>query len=755
MAASRVASALKSNDQSADATGAWSKRLAQVGVHNLAAAAHTLQQLTGDLATERTDVATQVSIEMQSTLAKLGGAAARAQALRTEALDLHTQLTSSKSTAADAEMESVHTLAQVKQRMVMARDVLLAAEAWSTVETDVSNYLDNRQWERAAECIAKSRASLANFDAQSAYVATRIAVLDKLLDMFERAVAEALLGAIVDDDASGVARCAALFRSVDRSAVFAELYLDARSLHIRKEWAASQDFARMLHSLERLITSEKAKYAERLPFDSPSRLAATTLSTLAPPITEYVASLSADLDALVGTFEFASNFASTLYTTIPHDEWLGALAAAFAPAQRTYASLEAGLFNSRWAAETEGLSTELDRVWVRTSSTEPGTWATCVGDVATLIATHKDVALHLINAASSRMLRFTSGGGAAALVGAAHASMLEPVFSRVHAAIESLRMRYVRYSATAAGADDADADDIADWDVVRASISVVRAAHALSDALSRWQRDTVERGRAALSQNIAAHGTLPAACLALMDSDALKRARGDGAALDAALAGATASRAERILASAQGLVLDVLLSRFRQQLDEYREHGAVAGAAAPSVAIDTSLRMPSFSKSPSEAMSRLGEGLLNMPRLLEAFVEKEFEMFARGTGVLPHAQAAPRAKHRSVSATLLASEEESVQDAAAPEHVLAAWLRAIAMTLVSQLCSRTLPSIVARAYDRAQLATDVDYLGTISAALNAPSTSLREWAQVLAAESIPAQSQLRHTAAYASVYPRD
>ena len=84
--------------------------------------------------------------------------------------------------------------------------------------------------------------------------------------------------------------------------------------------------------------------------------------------------------------------------------------------------------------------------------------------------------------------------------------------------------------------------------------------------------------------------------------------------------------------------------------------------------------------------------------------------------------------------------------------MLSAWLRAFAMTLVTQLCDRTLPAVVARAYDRAQLATDVDYLGTIAAALNAPSEELREWAQVLAAESVPAQSPLRGTAAYAAVY---
>lgn len=748
MSATRVAAAVRPADSSSgDAVGAWSRRLADVGVSDLGSVSASLKQLSAELASERSEAAAAVDVEMRAAHAKAAGAAARAQQLASEVVDIHDALAATRSHPSDATLGSVHTLAQVKQRMIAARDVLLAAEAWSQVEPEVSRSIAEHQWERAAKRIAESQRSLANFDADSEYVATRRTVLERLLAMFDAAVAKGIIDAVHTDDVSGVARCASLFRTVDRLHAFTSVYLAARASRILAAWTDAQDAGRMFAALEALVADEHARYA-CLAIDSPAQLAAAVLESLEPPLADHVAAQCSDVARLVHTFERAAAAAAAIYSTAPGD-WLAGLARAFAPAQREYDALEAARFAAAWADTATPLSTALDRVWVRTSSPDPGVWAACVSDVGGLIDAHRSAALDLLEDASTRMLRFTAGSSTAALLTTAQARMLEPVYARVHSAIESLRMRYVRYAAAAPHRSD-DSDAVADWDIVRAAIGAIGASCALSDSVEQWQRSTIERGRAAVVQHAGATGTLSAACLALADADTLRRVRGDGAALDAALNAATSARAGRVLASAQGLVLDVLLSSFRQQLDEYRSAGAPAGAEAPSAAIDKSLRMPSFSRSPSEAMSRLGEGLLNMPRLLEAFVDKEFDVLARGTAQLPHAPADRARAHRSVSATLLASEEAPA--ATAPEHVLSAWLRAFAMTLVTQLCDRTLPAVVARAYDRAQLATDVDYLGTIAAALNAPSEELREWAQVLAAESVPAQSPLRGTAAYAAVY---
>ena len=58
---------------------------------------------------------------------------------------------------------------------------------------------------------------------------------------------------------------------------------------------------------------------------------------------------------------------------------------------------------------------------------------------------------------------------------------------------------------------------------------------------------------------------------------------------------------------------------------------------------------------------------------------------------------------------------------------------------------------------RAQLAADLDYLCTIASALNASSSALREWVDVLqldarAASALPASSPLRASRAFALVW---
>ena len=160
---------------------------------------------------------------------------------------------------------------------------------------------------------------------------------------------------------------------------------------------------------------------------------------------------------------------------------------------------------------------------------------------------------------------------------------------------------------------------------------------------------------------------------------------------------------------------------------------------------------------------RLGEGLLNLPRLLESLVERELPHFAFQVDLLPwaHEDEASarlvRREARALSAQLLTQVDDAASAASATDHVLSLWLRSLTRTLLADLEGDVLPHLVQQAdYDRLQLAADVDYLSTMASALNASSAPLREWAEVLALSptaraSLPSTSALRLSAAYRAI----
>ena len=69
MSATRVAAAVRPADSSSgDAVGAWSRRLADVGVSDLGSVSASLKQLSAELASERSEAAAAVDVEMLSLI---------------------------------------------------------------------------------------------------------------------------------------------------------------------------------------------------------------------------------------------------------------------------------------------------------------------------------------------------------------------------------------------------------------------------------------------------------------------------------------------------------------------------------------------------------------------------------------------------------------------------------------------------------------------------------------------------------------
>lgn len=177
------------------------------------------------------------------------------------------------------------------------------------------------------------------------------------------------------------------------------------------------------------------------------------------------------------------------------------------------------------------------------------------------------------------------------------------------------------------------------------------------------------------------------------------------------------------------------------------------------------LAMPTFSLSPTEEMSRIGEGLLDLPRLLEVWSDNaDLRWAVRG---LPHvaqdpltdvSEAPPLAalspgsskrtsyhvsssssaspsldrrpsSHRhSASLAAIATIPANTPSAANgddSESVLQMYLSSIALSLVSHLISLVLPSIAKlTTAGCSQMAADLEYLLNILSALNVNSTAI-------------------------------
>ncbi|KAH0834017.1 oligomeric Golgi complex subunit 7 [Lanmaoa asiatica] len=127
--------------------------------------------------------------------------------------------------------------------------------------------------------------------------------------------------------------------------------------------------------------------------------------------------------------------------------------------------------------------------------------------------------------------------------------------------------------------------------------------------------------------------------------------------------------------------------------------------------------VPTFSLSPSEVAHRVGDGLLNLPRLFEVYAEDD----------------ALRVRARRVGGTegtemVGEADEQGQGQGHSPEAVTTAWLSSLGHATVVHLTRDVLPQIkTLSAAGAAQLSADLGYLETIVRALGAEKGDLERW----------------------------
>ncbi|KPV72017.1 uncharacterized protein RHOBADRAFT_39753 [Rhodotorula graminis WP1] len=161
------------------------------------------------------------------------------------------------------------------------------------------------------------------------------------------------------------------------------------------------------------------------------------------------------------------------------------------------------------------------------------------------------------------------------------------------------------------------------------------------------------------------------------------------------------------------------------------------------------LAIPTFSLSPTETISRVGEGLFNLPRLFEVYAQDDALSFSIETlpfvdveslralqqPSAPAAAAGPAGAPPIVS--LSGPPAPAAVAAPAPlsaEIVIATWLSSLTLSVLSHLTASVLPSVARLSkHGAAQLVSDLDYISNVARALDVESPEeLEAWREAAA-----------------------
>ncbi|KAK4052333.1 hypothetical protein OIO90_004414 [Microbotryomycetes sp. JL221] len=222
---------------------------------------------------------------------------------------------------------------------------------------------------------------------------------------------------------------------------------------------------------------------------------------------------------------------------------------------------------------------------------------------------------------------------------------------------------------------------------------------------------------------------------------------------------------------------DVILAPLLAHVSDYASLPVWSVAGEPGSKGFNDLSIPTFSLSPTEAITRVGEGLFNLPRLFEVYAEDDALGFSIET--LPHVdvealriaqdgqdafESARTGSHRmtesisghSPSSTALhrtSSQSRSLSNFVAahntpaitqtqiqlnPEAVIATWLSSLTLSVLKHIGDVVLPSLQRLTrHGASQLVSDLDYVTNVAKALDVePPEELESWRQAAALDKL-------------------
>lgn len=212
-------------------------------------------------------------------------------------------------------MRRLKVLDTIKSRMEASRDVLREAEAWSSLESEVTALVQERSFVKAAERLAEANKSMVVFQNSPEYEQRRNLMVS-LQNGLEAGLSASLVAAITARDMEACRNHHAIFRQIQRETEFRNYYFGSRRAHLVKEWqnanlsdcsgsgvalsgpAPASPFAVYLPtffaSLQSTIDDERT-YIPAIfndPTDTLSAFLQTTLDSLSPSFPQRISDLS-------------------------------------------------------------------------------------------------------------------------------------------------------------------------------------------------------------------------------------------------------------------------------------------------------------------------------------------------------------------------------------------------------------------------------------------------------------------------------
>ncbi|SPO31200.1 uncharacterized protein UTRI_06001_B [Ustilago trichophora] len=772
----------------------------------------------------------QIITSLVSTIPKIGIEiklmSETATTLQSRVHSLQTQ-TSTKDPSTDAALARIAALSKAKAGLIEARHALREAQAWSTLESQVTMLLSEERWQEAVDRVAKAADSLRLFRGSAKSNEERSALLQSLTQRIQEQLIPVLQESIVARDGDKVARMAKLLAQTQNGVpTFFQIYTKTRSQNLLSRWAqtASETSDRplpaQLTSLfgDLLALLGEERVASPSLFSDPNRathlLTADILARLDPPIHACIqqATRAPDLEtflaALTDAYKATEEAIRAVQSILPEAKakqeksgddadaapspidsnllalettdrtWLRLIVEPFIPYQTRLATFEAEAMQSRLHALQSSTSTTSGSV--STASTQ---------------------ALQVTKAALRRSTALTKSFATPSLLPSLDnvfesamerarlelTSELQSVLSGVQGRIRRLHLSDGARQAALTYDERGEVLTTSDWDEFRkateklaACRDAVAAVRGLEETIAYQISELGTLARAPASSNAeqaVVDFSSPTTALATSSFNTtalheliakakrlLSSASWNSASTDLLLLPAARASILGIASAVQAFQHDLVLSQFLPELELYPSLAIWTSTKHPSIVNEYDLAMPKFSLSPTEAMARVGEAMLNLPRLFEGYAD-EVLLFClqsnkneptstagsdkdeRNLSHARHATMAPpsadtaaaerSSMHRQAfSTTTVPLPSQSDSTTAATEEgedgdagVLSQYLRSLLTLFFSRFLTAVLPSLPRLTeIGAAQLAADLDYLSNISSVIHSESeVILRFW----------------------------
>jgi hypothetical protein len=764
-------------------------------------------------------------------------------------------------------LDKLAHLDKLKTRMESARDILREAEAWSTLESEITAFLKDAAWEKAAARLAEASKSMVVFQSTPAEYESRKALLVSLQNELEAALSVALKDVLAkghggsEGEAVDIAGCSKfynIFETMDRAAEFRNYYFSSRRQGLLDAWAAhtGEDYAGFLRGWYGKLVNRLEVEKDDLPRIFPplharALLAAflsTTIDALSPSLQARLQSTADSLGAVAlpeviraysattTTARRISDIMEIMSTETGHRDSPSALTDASTPAgtpisgtppngrpgphKRVSSQLSSrfarlssmdarspsvdlsagappgvltGLGKAHAEFDVDAWESQLFEPFMELQSTygalekrylahmlrtEPAlVKVSSTRDGAAALAERASTVVALALEAISRCSALTHDYGAVGLIGA-----LSDLFSSWLG--QSRHAINIAKTSRKAADDELDLDlgsdldySSDDWAAFQAGLKALRACKDVDNRLAAFEVEMREYlATAHLRINdLQSSSSTPVSLVqqSTLNSSELQSLLSypPNPLLPSAHAALSA-----LTSSAQAQLQTIVLSPLVAQLAKY-----------PSLPIWTQadktkkggLAMPTFSLSPTDTIARVSEGILNLLRVFEVyakedalgyslqtlpFVDREAldQLYAAAQAETGAAQSAdagevpllspsserPHTYHDATGNEVLSharsangSPNKSID--LEPEAVISTWLSSLALSLLSNLTTNTLPAIVSPASAPApgqrvqpsrfgapganQLSADLAYLSNAVRALDVEWEELERW----------------------------